>query len=112
MGLDLTIREQTNFRTDDKGRTTWTTVELYNMRNCWEVLNELGNKLENGFSNCSTVSFEAVEFLNVLNTLKEELKYDKDNRDLKYEIEELEDFIKQEDITEDTERAFEVHAWW
>ena len=125
MGLDLTIREQRNFTTDEKGRTMWTTVQLANFRNCWTILEKFSERLENGISNCSTVNFDEGTFHAILKELKEELKGN-DSENLKQEIEILEDFIKEENLTpiepseEDEEygtnesygRTFEVHAWW
>lgn len=122
MGLDLTIRKQTDFRIDDKGRTIYTVVQLANLRNCWQILEKLGDRLENGFSNCATFSFDEGTFHAILKELKEE----KQNDDLKYEIEKLEEFIKEQNLTpqepsdEDEEygtdenygETFEVHAWW
>ena len=122
MGLDLTIREQRNFTTDEKGRTTWTTVQLANFRNCWTILEKFNNRLEDGLSNCSTVCFDEGTFHAILRELKEDLKESSEKEDLKKEIKILEDFVKEENLTpseneEDEEdecygRTFEVHAWW
>lgn len=127
MGLDLTIREQRNFTTDEKGRTMWTTVQLANFRNCWTILEKFSNRLEDGLSNCSTVSFDEGTFHAILRELREELKESSEKEELKKEIEILEDFIREENLTpeepseEDEEeygtdecygRTFEVHAWW
>lgn len=127
MGLDLTIREQRNFTTDEKGRTMWTTVQLANFRNCWNILEKFNRRLEDGLSNCYTVCFDEGTFHAILKELKEELSENTGNKDLQQEIKILEDFIKEENLTpiepseEDEEeygtdecygRTFEVHAWW
>ena len=143
MGLDLTVREQVNFSTNEKGQRTWQVVELFNFRKCNEILNKFNWQLEGGFDNGATHSFYAGEFVKILDELKEDLQRE-ENRDvtldiitkkpvedekeiqhnqefkqekvstLKYEIGQLEEFLKQEDITDedDEDRSFEVHAWW
>ena len=126
MGLDLTIREERNFRTNESGHRTWDTVELCNLRNCWRILEKLSDRLENGFSNCSTVSFCEGTFFAILHELEEEDKIETRSRNNVYEINALKEFIKENELTEevsekeDTDiygdesygRTFEVHAWW
>lgn len=122
MGLDLIIREKSNFKTDEKGRNTYVTTELGNLRNCWNVLDCLNWKLDNGFENCGTHYFSEGTFFKILKSFKEEVET-KENEEqvkqLKYEIGKLEAFIKEnglqefeDDDLEDDGREFEVHAWW
>ena len=130
MGLDLTIRHQDNFKTDEKGRTTFTVTVLGNLRNCYEVLEKFSNRLESGFPNCATYSFHEGTFHAILKELKEELlDYEEGEfgrETLEYEIKQLEDFIKENNfveqepseeekaygITEHYGDTYEVHAWW
>lgn len=125
MGLDLTVRKQHNITTDEKGRTTFQVTVLANLRNCYTILEKLGNRLEYGFGNCATYSFDEGTFHAILKELKKEFEQNQDSN-LKYEIEKLEEFIKeqglvaQEPSEEDKEygtdehygETFEVHAWW
>ena len=133
MGLDLTIREQRDVKTEN-GKTSWTTVQLANFRGCWHIYEEFASRLDMGFANCGTFSFDEGTFHAILDTLKEDLKdtisQDVVNEDLKeeyeYEIQKLEEFIKENNLvkqepseedkkygtTENYGRTFEVHAWW
>jgi len=125
MGLDLTIRKQSDIRTDEKGRTVFTVTVLANLRSCWTILEKFGNRLENGFANCATYSFDEGTFHAILKELKTEFA-ENQNEELKYEIKKLEEFINeqglvaQEPTEEDEEygtgehygETFEVHAWW
>ena len=129
MGLDLTVRKQSDFKTDEKGRTVFTVTVLANLRNCWNIFEKLGNRLENSFDNCSTHSFHEGTFHAILKELKNELSEENNEkvlRDLTYEIEQLEEFIKSENLVEqeptikDEEYGtkenygdvYEVHAWF
>lgn len=132
MGLDLTIRKQSNFRTDKKDRTVFTVTVLTNLRNCWYILEKLSDRLENGFDDCAAYSFNEGTFHAILKELKEELSstVEKDSEDLtedlEYEIGKLEEFLKENNLVErkptkeDEEygtsenygEVFEVHAWW
>lgn len=119
MGLDLSVREQVELRTDAKGRNTWTVVELCNLRDCWQILDCLNWKLDEGFSNCGTHSFTDRDFFEVLQTLRNKIKEGNEEQveQLKYEVECLENFFKQESIDEDFDteedyRTFEVQAWY
>jgi hypothetical protein len=125
MGLDLTIRKQHNMTTDEKGRTTFQVTVLANLRNCYTILEKLGNRLEWGFGNCATYSFDEGTFHAILKELKKEFEQNQDG-DLKYEIEKLEEFIKEQGLVaqepseedkkygtgENYGETFEVHAWW
>ena len=73
MGLDLSIRVQSNHGTDEFGRDTWTVTQLANLRNCYNILEQLSNRLEDGFSNCATYSFYGETFHEILKGLQEEL---------------------------------------
>ena len=125
MGLDLIVREKSDFRLDEKGRNVYTTTELANLRNCWNVLDSLNWKLDNGFENCGTHYFYEGTFFKILKSFKEEVEIAKTEeneeqvKQLQYEISKLEAFIKEnelqefeDDDLEDDGREFEVHAWW
>ena len=113
MGLDLTIRTQTNFTTDDKGRDCWTTTIIGNLRNCWNIMEEIQNYTE--LMNCTTVSIEGRHFHKILEDLKEELSDTKDEKkkhDLEIETELLENLIKENNIEDNDYECYEVHAWF
>lgn len=123
MGLDLTIREKSDFRLDEKGRNVYTTTELANLRNCWNVLDSLNWKLDNGFENCGTHYFYEDTFFKILEAFRDEIRTEENEeqvKQLKYEVQKLEAFIKEngltksedEDLEEECGREFEVHAWW
>ena len=126
MGLDLLIREQSNGSINNKGQRTYTVTELFNLRNCWQILEKLGDRLEGGFDNCGTYSFDEGTFHAILKQLQAEKAENPTSADLNYEINRLKEFINQEHLVEqevteeDIEngcaenygRTFEVHAWW
>ena len=126
MGLDLTIRVQSDFRTDEFGRDVWTVTQLAILRNCWVTLNELGNRLDGEFSNCATHSFYGETFHDILKDMQEELTeltelskvkeltdYQKSRMGrLSDEISELEDFIETNNVPNNATQDYQVHAWW
>ena len=117
MGLDLFVRKQKDFRTEN-GRQCYTVETITNLRKCHYTLDALGNYLDDYIDNCTTVSAYGKYFVGILNDL-EELKEQYDNegceaksKDLAYEIKKLEDLIAEENLTEDSEDIYEIHAWW
>lgn len=111
MGLDLTIRTQSNFTTNEKGQDTWTVTCIGNLRNCWEILEEIQNYTE--LNNCTTVSIYGKHFHKILEDLKEELPtLDKNKADVEYEIKCLENLIKENNIEDNDMESYEVHAWF
>ena len=138
MGLDLFVRKQKDFRTEN-GRQCYTVETVCNLRSCHNILEGLGRRLDGYFDNCSTQNFYGNDFLEVLEELKEEkaqydnksdsVKYSKTmetdekfasrceetSKQLTYEIEKLENLlIKGENITKENgfDQIYEVHAWW
>ena len=126
MGLDLSIRVQSNHGTDEFGRDTWTVTQLANLRNCYNILEQLSNRLEDGFSNCATYSFYGETFHEILKGLQEELteliqlskvkelaNYQRSIMEaLSYEVSKLEDFIATNNVPDNDTESYEVHAWW
>ena len=126
MGLDLIIRVQSDFRTDEFGRDIWTVTQIANLRRCNNILEELSNRLENGFSNCATHLFHGETFHEILEDMQEELTeltelskvqelddYQKNKTaNLSREIEMLENFIASNDVPNDDTEWYEVNAWW
>ena len=112
MGLDLTIMTQTNFTTNEKGQDTWTATCIGNLRNCWNIMEEIQNYTE--LVNCTTVSIEGRHFHKILEDLIEEVKELEGDRkaDLEYEIEKLQDLIKENNIEDNDMESYEVHAWF
>jgi hypothetical protein len=95
MGLDLLIREQKNFRTNEKGNTVWEVEQLCNLRNCWNFAQSIG------IENCTTINIGCEEIFDFI----EDIENDNEKN---YILEELE----SAGISKDDERTFEVHAWW
>ena len=126
MGLDLLVRVQSNHGTDEFGRDTWTVTQLANLRNCYNVLEQLSNRLEDGFSNCATYSFYGETFHEILKGLQEELteltelskvkELDNYQRSIMEtfsdEVSKLEDFIATNNVPNNDTESYEVHAWW
>ena len=126
MGLDLSIRVQSNHGTDEFGRDTWTVTQLANLRNCYNILEQLSNRLEDGFSNCATYSFYGETFHEILKGLQEELtkltelskvkELDNYQRSIMEtfsdEVSKLEDFIATNNVPDNDTESYEVHAWW
>ena len=95
MGLDLTIREQKNFKINEKGHAVWEVEQLCNLRNCWNLVENLG------LENCSTKSFDEEELFELIEDIEDE-------NETKFIREELENA----GITGKDDRTFEIHAWW
>ena len=130
MGLDLLIRIQTDFRTDESGRNVWTVIQLGNLRNCWNIYNQLSDRLENGFNSCATHTFYGKTFHEVLEAMQDELiqvtelskikeinSYQKCYLEhkiaaLDFEIDKLENFIAVNNVHNDDTQDYQVHAWW
>ena len=126
MGLDLSVRVQSNHGTDEFGRDTWTVTQLANLRNCYNILEQLSNRLEDGFSNCATYSFYGETFHEILKGLQEELteltelskvkELDNYQRSIMEtfsdEVSKLEDFIATNNVPNNDTESYEVHAWW
>ena len=112
MGLDLTIRTQSNFTKDEKGRNTWTVTELENLHNCWNVLEEMQNYED--LSNCTTVSFYGKHFHEILRDMKDNVENIAEHQQESYksEIQDLEDFITENNVPNDDTESYQVHAWW
>ena len=117
MGLDFTISEVTESGLDRQGRQTFTTVELDNFGHSGYKMMDygLGNQ-----ENCTTVAYDSIQFINTLNAMKERLEeinstgkdeY-KEKQGLENAIQVLQDFIDTEELTEDTERVFDIHVWF
>lgn len=86
MGLDITISEQTEFRTDSKGRPCHTVTELLNISGRYGhlLLDNISSLCE--LSNCSTKTIDAMDIFEGLEALREELaEYDVATTKAKYE---------------------------
>ena len=73
MGLDIYIEKISDYRTDEKGRTTSTRTQLGNLRGCSNFLDELNNSLDSGFGNSATYSFCEGKFFAIRKALIENL---------------------------------------
>ena len=123
MGMDLYISEQTDFRKDEKGRLCYTVVELHNFGSNGRVILENLSSLDYELTNCSAKTVDAMDFLECLEKMKEQLKeinetgedpY-KSKSELEAGIEDLESFIEENDVNEAKQygyRTFEVHLWY
>ena len=126
MGLDLTISVQSDFGTDEQGRYTYKVTQLANLWGCYAILDQLGYRLESGFSNCATHSFYGETFHDILKDMQEELTeltelskvqeltdYQNSRMGiLSNEISELEGFIETNNVPNDDTQDYQVHAWW
>ena len=123
MGLDLLVRVQSDFRTDEFGRDIWTVTQLCNLRKCYHILDGLANRIDGGFSNCATHSFYGETFHEILEEMNEELteltELAKTNEYMESklanyseEVSMLENFIAQNNVPNDDTESYEVHAWW
>lgn len=120
MGVDLTVSERTDYRTDEKGRTQYTVTLIYNFeRNAYKIIEYTENLAE--MANCTTVTVNSIHFIDALKRMKDDMlfiehdgeHYANEERELKYAIDDLESFIDEFNLTEDEEdRIFEVHLWF
>ena len=70
--------------------------------------------------NCTTVSYESAKLLEVLDGMRKDLdEINKSGKDeykekaaLEDVINELQCFIEQEHLTEDSDRVFDIHIWY
>ena len=119
MGLDLIVSEQTDFRSDSKGRLQHTVTELYNfLHNGYKIVEYVGELSD--MSNCSTVTVDAMDFISGLKRMKEDMlfiehdgeHYANEENELQRAIEDLECFIDENDLNDDElergDRTFEV----
>ena len=117
MGLDFTVSETTKQYVDKQGRNVYTTIELANFGHAGYKMMDYGLGRQ---ENCTTVSYESAKFLEVLDEMRKDLRKINDTgvdeynekSDLETAIDELQCFIEQEHITEDTDRVFDVHIWY
>lgn len=117
MGLDFTVSEVTNNGLDSKGRQTFITTELDNFGHSGYTMMDYGLGDQD---NCTTVAYDSIQFINTLNEMKEKLKEinstgeDEYNEktDLETAIQTLQDFVDAEELTEDTDRIFDIHVWF
>lgn len=114
MSLEFTVSELTDNGLDSQGRQTFvrTTLEEFTSRTGYTLMDYgLGSQ-----ENCTTKSYDASEFLRVLDEMQQDLNEikgtDKNTYNLETAIDELQCFIEQEKITEDTERVFGIHIWY
>ena len=117
MGLDFTISEITESGLDSKGRQTFITTELDNFGHSGYTMMDYGLGDQD---NCTTVAYDGIQFINTLNKMKERLQEINDTgtdeynekTDLETAIQTLQDFVDTEELTEDTERVFDIHVWF
>lgn len=117
MGLDFTVSETTKQYEDRQGRTVSITTELADFGHAGYKMMDYGLGFQ---GNCTTVSYGSAKFLEVLDEMKKDLdeinksgedKY-KEKTDLETAIDELQCFIEQEHITEDSNRVFDIYIWY
>ena len=117
MGLDFTVSETTKQYVDKQGRNTFITTELANFGYAGYKCMDYGLGRQ---ENCTTVSYESAKFLEVLDEMRKDLdEINKSGKDeckekagLEDAIDELQCFIEQEHITEDSDRVFDIHIWY
>lgn len=117
MGLDFTVSETIKQYVDKQGNNAFITTELADFGNAGRKMMDYGLGLQD---NCTTKTYDAVLFLECLDSMREDLrkinetgvdKYD-EKSDLEEAISELQSFIEQEHITEDSGRVFDIHIWY
>ena len=117
MGLDFTVSETTRQYVDELGGNVFITTELADFGNAGYKCMDYGLGRQ---ENCTTVSYESAKFLEVLDEMRKDLdeinksgedKY-KEKPDLENAIYELNCFIEQEHLTEDSDRVFDIHIWY
>ena len=119
MGLDLIVSEQTDFRSDSKGRLQHTVTELYNfLHNGYKIVEYVSGLSD--IKNCSTVTVDAMDFISGLKRMKDDMlfiehdgeHYANEETELQRAIEDLECFIDENDLNDDElergDRTFEV----
>ena len=119
MGLDLIVSEQTDFRSDSKGRLQHTVTELYNfLHNGYKIVEYVSGLSD--IKNCSTVTVDAMDFISGLERMKDDMlfiehdgeHYANEENELQRAIEDLECFIDENDLNDDElergDRTFEV----
>ena len=119
MGLDLIVSEQTDFRSDSKGRLQHTVTELYNfLHNGYKIVEYVSGLSD--MKNCSTVTVDAMDFISGLERMKDDMlfierdgeHYANEENELQRAIEDLECFIDENDLNDDElergDRTFEV----
>ena len=123
MGLDLIVSEQTDFRSDSKGRLQHTVTELYNFYHNGYKIVEYVNGLSD-IKNCSTVTVDAMDFISGLKRMKEDIlfiehdgeHYANEENELQRAIEDLECFIDENNLNENEldwgDRTFEVQMYF
>ena len=123
MGLDLIVSEQTDFRSDSKGRLQHTVTELYNfLHNGYKIVEYVSGLSD--IKHCSTVTVDAMDFISGLKRMKDDMlfiehdgeHYANEESELKRAIEDLECFIDENNLNENEldwgDRTFEVHMWY
>ena len=119
MGLDLIVSEQTDFRSDSKGRLQHTVTELYNfLHNGYKIVEYVSGLSD--MKNCTTVTVDAMDFISGLKRMKDDMlfiehdgeHYANEENELQRAIEDLECFIDENDLNDDElergDRTFEV----
>ena len=119
MGLDLIVSEQTDFRSDSKGRLQHTVTELYNfLHNGYKIVEYVSGLSD--MKNCTTVTVDAMDFISGLERMKDDMlfieregeHYANAENELQRAIEDLECFIDENDLNDDElergDRTFEV----
>lgn len=77
MGLDFTIAQRTDFRTDEKGRNCHTVITLGTLYRCSELVDMLNWQLDYGLSPCADYEFYGSTLWEVANKIEntEEKEY-------------------------------------
>ena len=117
MGLDFTVSETTKQYVDKQDRNIYITTELADFGHAGYKCMDYGLGRQ---ENCTTVSYESTKFLEVLDEMRKDLRKINDTSvdeyneksDLEKAIDELQCFIEQEHITEDSDRVFDIHIWY
>ena len=117
MSLDFTVSETIEQYIDKQGRNVYITTQLADFGHAGYKCMDYGLGRQ---ENCTTASYESAKFLEVFDEMRKDLdkinksgkdEY-KEKADLESAIDELQCFIEQEHLTEDSDRVFDIHIWY
>ena len=119
MGLDLIISVQSDFGIDEFGRRTHKVTQLFQIRDCYAILNRLEYISKERLGTGGSYRFFGQTFHKVLEELQINLtelanrpvcfEYKEYRRkELEYNIDKLEEFIAINEVSNDYTQAYEV----
>ena len=110
MGLQLEIREKTDFRSDSKGRPVYTVTKLFDFGRTGFVLGNYIKKIDEQENN-STVYIDSLDFKNAYNEMSEDVQGGLNSGDSNFKLafETLKKFINDKNLLNTGHRECEVY---